>query len=196
MLFRLISGYRHLARLAALVGSASVMVAACSGAAHSELLDGTPDAGTGGDGSSSHSASRDARHDSNDSASSDPGIRCASVYCTVGTQSCCRVGSATPYDDSCVPTGHCDGDGATALQIPCDDTADCTAGGRPGDVCCVEANQNSIATSVTCRPPGDCKVSQGRAPLCDPSDPNACPPSTPRCLPSSQTLVGYLICQP
>jgi hypothetical protein len=187
---------RRLTALAAVIGSTSIVVAACGGAGHNDLLDGTPDAGSKADAANSDAAG-DARIDAGEAGSSDPGIRCASNYCTVGTQSCCREGDTTPYTDTCVPVGQCQGDGGTrSLEIPCDDTADCAAEGHPNMVCCVEGDSSSNAAAVTCRPPAECVASQGRAPLCDPASPNPCSPATPKCLPSTQTLVGYSICQP
>lgn len=86
----------------------------------------------------------------------DPGIQCASGYCSAGTQVCCDPFAAA----TCTTSGSC-----AALKAPCDDSSDCA-----GKICCAttDGGQTKILTwacSTTCS--GDT--------LCDPNVGSPCP---------------------
>jgi hypothetical protein len=163
-------------------------LAACGGAAPSDLLDdaaapaATADAGTGPHDSGSSTV--DARADGQGGSSQ--GVHCPNAGdCPVPGQVCCK----TAQGDSCVATGTCPG-----LSIPCDDTADCEAAGMAGTVCCLVNGANGLASSVQCLSPNDCQPSTGRTRLCNPAVSDSCP-SGQSCLPSQQSLPGFDICR-
>lgn len=173
--------------LAWLVLPLACTLAACGGAAPSDLLDAaaavptnTADAGT-----RSHDSGPTADAHA-DAQSGDPGVNCpSSGYCQVPGQVCCK----TDQGDSCAAIGSCPG-----LSIACDDTADCEAAGMTGKVCCLVNGSNGMASSVRCLSPNDCQPSQGRTMLCNPLVVDSCPTGQ-ACLPSQQSLPGFDICR-
>ena len=85
----------------------------------------------------------------------DPGIRCGSGYCDVGSQVCCSVGSG-PF------CGNAGCSGAAA----CDDAADCGM----GQVCCGQTNGGQNKFDGAYCTSGSCGWI-----LCDPNAQNPCP---------------------
>jgi hypothetical protein len=161
-------------------------LAACGGAAPSDLLDAdaaVSSSADAGSGSRDSGPTADARPDA---TAGDPGVRCPSAgSCEVPDQVCCK----SAQGDSCVGAGSC-----PALSIPCDDTADCEAAGMTGKVCCLVNGPDGIASSVQCLSPNDCQPSQGRTTLCNPQAAASCP-SGQTCLPSEKSLPGFDICR-
>jgi hypothetical protein len=144
-------------------GAAAV---SCSGAQGSPLLGG--EAGTDGE-------------------VVDTGTVDAAV-CTLGSQTCCREGSSAPYTLQCTSSSAC-----TGLSIPCADTADCTAGGHPGDVCCGQFDKDDLVVEVGCVAPTECQYTDYRVILCSLSGSDPCP-SGETCQTSSLTLRGFNLC--
>jgi hypothetical protein len=167
------------------VSVASILiVVACGGADHSDLLD--PRASEAGSASAAMDAAGAV------GATTDTGVKCGmSGVCSVPTEVCCRPNrNGGPASDGCTKAGACAG-----LEIPCDDAADCAAAGQPGFVCCLAADSLGRAASIQCTEPGSCGgILVSGAPLCDRAVGGSCPDGT-SCLPSQQTLRGYDICR-
>jgi hypothetical protein len=167
---------------------AALGAASCSGTPSSPLLDG--------DGSVSHAdAGSDAAKDTGHPEAAPPldvapppGVQCGEAVCTLGSQTCCREGTAAPYTLQCTAASAC-----TGLSIPCADAADCAAGGHPGDVCCGHFDKSDIVDQVGCVDPSGCRYVDSRVILCDPSAPDACPGGE-MCETSSLTLRGFNLC--
>ena len=192
-------------------GSAALMVMlllACGGASKSDLFAGggtdspNVDGGAGADASVSSDGGTTADARPNDGSVSDvsvvdtgvdaapqDGIRCGATFCTPGTQVCCRGAGVNPTF-SCVNPAGCQG--ISQLPIPCDDANDCTAMGRPGDVCCVTVDFSSRAASLACTSAGKCDGNEFVI-ACNPADADPCP-NGGTCSKSSGTLPGYMLC--
>jgi len=174
--------------LAWLVLPLACTLAACGGAAPSDLLEAdaaAPPKTAADAGTESHDSGStvDARPDAQ---GGDPGVHCPNAgYCHVPGQVCCK----TDQGDACTATGSCPG-----LSIPCDDTADCEAAGMAGKVCCLVNGSTGMASSVQCLSRNDCQPSMGRTLLCNPMVAGTCP-SGQACLPSQQSLPGFDICR-
>lgn len=127
----------------------------------------------------------------------DPGVHCGGTECPVPAQACCRTQVASNFTYTCLPTGQCVGLSVLSLEIPCDDANDCATAGHPGQVCCATVGGGggggNGASEVVCRDPSECTQQNSRTPLCDKSDPNACPAGL-TCRTSTQTLPGYNLC--
>jgi hypothetical protein len=130
-----------------------------------------------------------------DSGVNDPGIYCntsgMSGYCAVQKEVCCvtGVGTGGMLMYMCVPTvGAMDCAFTGGTPVACDDTADCSAGGK---VCC-GTRQGSGYSEVVCRTACDTAANQVR--FCDPGIvPSDCP--TPQACVPSTILIGYNVCQ-
>ncbi|MGH7328205.1 MAG: hypothetical protein ACREJX_07630, partial [Polyangiaceae bacterium] len=98
-------------------------------------------------------------------------VQCSSGDCSIAeNQVCCfSVSSATGM---CSSGAGCSGD---SVAVPCDSAQDCTDEGKPGDVCCAQADQSGAVTSVACSTPTDCNAAQGMTNMCDPNAANPCP---------------------
>ena len=99
----------------------------------------------------------------------------SSFSCTTGTQ-CCLGGpnGQNFYPEDCVTWGaNCDnpGDDGGAIPIPCEQSADCTANGATGDVCCLQG----AAAPTAVQGCGYYKATGGKQIACEtPSDAGAC----------------------
>jgi hypothetical protein len=169
-------------------GAAAV---SCSGAQGSPLLGG--EAGT--DGEVVDTGTVDAAKETGPAEAAPPadvppvpGIPCGDAVCTLGSQTCCREGSSAPYTLQCTSSSAC-----TGLSIPCADTADCTAGGHPGDVCCGQFDKDDLVVEVGCVAPTECQYTDYRVILCSLSGSDPCP-SGETCQTSSLTLRGFNLC--
>jgi hypothetical protein len=175
-------------RVSAATFLAALGLASCSGTPSSPLLEG--------DGSAVHrDAGTDAAKDTGPAeaapphdAPSLPGVQCGESTCSLGTETCCREGTSTPYTLQCTAAGACSG-----LSIPCADAADCAAGGHPGYVCCGEFDKSDMIEEVGCVAPAACKYKDYRVVLCDPTAVDACPTGE-TCETSSLTLRGFNLC--
>jgi hypothetical protein len=155
------------------------IVAACGGASDTGLFGGsggTSDAGTTKDGAPD-APGQEAAAPNVVACMGTPG-------CKVGAQACCRKNNSF----SCTPLGSCNGMGA--LEIPCDKQKDCGT----GNVCCLIADSQGIATQIACRTAADCTAQQRSAEMCDPNAPNTCPTML-TCQPSATAIPGYSICR-
>jgi hypothetical protein len=185
-----------------------VLAPGCGGAADSPLFAHVPDeAGSAldggggntdartnaGDSSFADAAKKDAQPLPVDSSVLDHGISCGGGECQVGTQECCRTeftGGGVTF--ACVGRGSCLGN--NQIAIPCDDAADCTTLGQPGDVCCALAQQGAVF-QVACTSAQSCSIPAGaNYILCDPNTPDACP--TPRtCRSTTSATMPYTVCR-
>jgi hypothetical protein len=175
---------RMTSRLPAFFAVSFVLCSACSGAAPSDLL-GPGASLDGGGGNEASSSNEGGGHEGGGEAGVDPGINCPGIgTCYVPAQVCCKGDTSFV----CAPAGGCGG-----ISIPCDDTADCTAAGHAGTVCCLTGATTGVPPSVACMPPSACVGSQGRTPICDPNVPTC--PTGQSCQLSQTTLPGFNICK-
>ena len=123
-------------------------------------------------------------------------LSCGNGVCNAVTQGCCRTGAgsdASPYDYVCVDDGGvCTG--GSAVLVGCDRAANCTAQGKPGDICCANVPISTKATAERCVAPSACSISTGTI-VCGPGDDELCTAQGRSCLPSSVTIVGWDICR-
>jgi hypothetical protein len=117
-----------------------------------------------------------------------PGVQCGESMCALGTETCCREGTSTPYTLQCTAADAC-----TGLSIPCADSDDCAAGGHPGYVCCGVFDKSDMIDEVGCVAPSDCTYKDYRVILCSQTSPDACPTGE-TCETSSLTLRGFSLC--
>lgn len=151
-----------------------------------------------GDSSSTPEAGADVVNDVGADVASDvvvpvSPLACGTSTCNALVEGCCRSGD--PADASAESFG-CVSDAAACkggLVVTCDETANCTALGHLGDVCCaVIPDSGNAATSTVCMPFASCTG----AIMCRPGDDEACDVDAGQsCLPSAQTILGYDICK-
>ncbi len=96
---------------------------------------------------------------------------CGTSTCNALVEGCCRTSDpadASAYSFDCVSdAASCSG----GLIVTCDESANCTALGQPGTVCCaVVPDGGSVATSTQCLPYLDCFG----AFMCQPGDDEMC----------------------
>lgn len=104
-------------------------------------------------------------------------------------QGCCF--SPSSADGTCASSASdCSGD---TIAVPCDSTQDCTDQGFPDTLCCAQADQSGLVTSVSCVAPINCNAVNGQTNLCDPAAADPCPKGG-TCKPSTQSIPGYNIC--
>ncbi len=87
-------------------------------------------------------------------------------------------------------SAQCDG----GLFVTCDEPANCTAQGHPGDVCCgfLPPEGGAIAVGTACMPAGQCNGVL----VCEPGDDEMCKfDAGQACKPSTATILGWMICK-
>jgi hypothetical protein len=119
-------------------------------------------------------------------------LTCGTSTCNALDQACCRLGDPLVAD---AESFACVSDAAACsagLLVTCDEAANCTALGHPGDVCCaLIPDGGTAATATKCMPAPSCGVI-----ICEPGDDEACDVDAGQsCLPSIQTVLGYDICK-
>ena len=120
-------------------------------------------------------------------------LACGTSTCNALAQGCCRTGDPA---DASAESFACVSDAAACnggLVVTCDETANCTALGHVGDICCaVIPDSGNAATSTVYMPFASCTG----AIMCQPGDDEACDVEAGQsCLPSVQTILGYTICK-
>lgn len=121
-------------------------------------------------------------------------LPCGSATCNAVTQACCRTGAGGDggYAYKCIDdAGACTGN--LPVVVACASSANCTAQGKPGNVCCANA-YNTAATSVSCTGPSFCPTNTFTI-LCGPGDDELCMSSGLSCASSVATIVGWNICK-
>jgi len=119
-------------------------------------------------------------------------LACGDASCNAITEACCRTGSASQADAesfACAPAdASCAG-----LRVTCDESANCTALGHPGEECCaVLPDGGSVAIGTACVAAGTCST----VTLCEPGDDEVCNADAGKsCNPSSSTILGWEICK-
>lgn len=178
---------------------------ACGSATESELF-GTPPVGADAGVDAAKDAGGDARDAAQDTGPTlTPIIACGpplanpQAKCDASKQElCCRRGDTEPFKYSCETQEQNCAD-PTDVPIHCSSTATCAGLGLVGSVCCgtlvSTGGSGTAITGTTCVAPSNCVSggSVGRAILCDPGSPNACP-NGGTCKLSAQTMPGYYLC--
>lgn len=123
-------------------------------------------------------------------------LACGNGTCNAVTQACCRTGygdDASPYAYVCVgDAGACKS--ASAALVGCDRASNCTAQGKPGQICCANVVVGDLATDVRCVSPAACGADAGTI-VCGPGDDELCATQAFTCLASTYTIVGWNICK-
>jgi len=182
-------------------------IVACSGASHTELLDGpTPgepsDPSSNAGGGTTNGGVTDAGQPDaapTDAGRADPGILCSAdrnntaEYCNRQTQACCVGNLVTASAWSCMDKAallFC-----TGTKVACDSPNDC----GQGEVCCGIFNDRSGAyASVECRARGQCAdnppADSTYVLFCDPRAKHDECASTGSTCQASNSLHGYFVC--
>jgi hypothetical protein len=119
-------------------------------------------------------------------------LLCGKSTCNALIELCCRTGD--PLDASGeIFTCMTDAAACSGLAVVCDEPANCTAQGHPGDVCCaIVPDGGSIANRTACVPQAACKGGL----MCQPGDDEMCRfDAGETCKASIATILGWDICK-